>query len=236
VILGRLRPPTRRPRLNDVGRVRLTGGAVLVCLALTASACQPGGPTPSGGGSTTGPNPAAAGSPAAAAADRLAAAIAGLAAGYTFDTTVSVGGQVATHAFGRAAGGASDFVVESNGAKITYRTIPPRSWVKQAGKAWVAVDSGVPDGDPLAALSTPSSLTVTGDDPNALELRADYPPAALGLTGTKPVEVTLTLGSDGSVRATYAVPLGAGSATSATTLTPAPGQEPVVAPSPIATV
>jgi hypothetical protein len=219
-----------------VGRLRLTGGAVLICLALALAACQPGGPTPAGGSSNKGPSPSAAGSPATAPADRLAAAMDGLAVGYTFDTTVSVAGQVATHAFGRAAGGASDFVVESNGAQITYRTIPPRSWVKQAGKAWVAVGSGVPEGDPLAALSTPSSLTVTGDDPNALELRADYPPAALGLTGTKPVEVTLTLGSDGSVRATYAVPLGAGSATSATTLTPASGQEPIVAPSPIATV
>jgi hypothetical protein len=174
-----------------------------------------------------GTGPAAAGSPGG----RLTSAISALAAGYTFDTTVSVAGQVATHVFGRAADGASDFVVESNGTRITYRTIPPRSWVKQAGKAWVAVDSGVPDGDPLGALGTPSSVKVTGDDPNALELRADYPAAALGLTGTKPVAVGLTLAPDGSVRATYTVPLGAGSASSVTTLTPAPGQEPIVAPS-----
>jgi hypothetical protein len=180
-----------------------------------------------GGGSSTGPDPVAPGSPGA----RLASAIDALAAGYTFDTTVSVGGQVATHVFGRAADGASDFVVESNGARITYRTIPPSSWVKQAGKAWVAVDSGVPDGDPLGALGTPSSIKVVSDDPKALELRADYPPAALGLTGTKPVAVSLILAPDGSLRATYAVPLGAGSASSVTTLTPAPGQEPIVAPS-----
>jgi hypothetical protein len=199
---------------------------------LALAACQLGaGPTAPGGGATAGSTAVSGPS-----AGRLAAAIKGLAVGYTFDTTVSVGGQVATHVFGRAGGGASDFVVESKGVQITYRTIPPRSWVKQAGKDWVAVDSGVPDGDPLAALATPSSVTVIGDDPNALELRADYPPAALGLAGAKPVAVTLTLAPDGSVRATYSVPLGGGKATSVTTLTPAPGQEPIVAPSPIATV
>jgi hypothetical protein len=220
-----------------VRRLRLIGGAVLVCLSLALAACQPGGlTTPAGSGSTTDASPAPPGSPGAAPANRLAAAIGGLAAGYTFDTTVSVGGQVATHVAGRSADGASDFVVESKGAQITYRTIPPRSWVKQADKAWVAVDSGVPDGDPLAALGTPRTVKLIGDDPNALELRAEYPPAALGLTGTKPVEVTMTLAPDGSVRATYTVPLGAGNATSVTTLTPAPGQQPIVAPSPIATV
>jgi hypothetical protein len=201
---------------------------------LALVACQPGGPTPSSGGPTPGASQPAPG--ASAAADHLAAAIEGLAAGYTFDTTVSVGGQVATHVFGRSAGGASDFVVESNGAEITYRTIPPRSWVKQAGKPWVAVDSGVPDGDPLAALTKPSSVTVTADDPKGLRLQASYPPAALGLTGTKPVEVTISVAPDGSVQASYGVPLGAGRATSLTTLTPSPGQEPIVAPSPIATV
>lgn len=217
-------------------RLRLLGGAVLVCLTLALAACQPGSATPAGGTSAGGGSPAIAGSPGSSPADRLTAAIGGLAAGYTFDTTVSVGGQVATHVAGRSAGGASDFVVESNGAQITYRTIPPRSWVKQEGKAWVAVDSGVPDGDPVAALGTPSAVALTGTDPNALELRADYPPAALGLAGTKAVAVTLTLTPDGSVRATYSVPLGAGTATSVTMLTPAPGQEPIVAPSPIATV
>ena len=61
-------------------------------------------------------------------------------------------------------------------------------------------------------------------------------PEALGLTGTKPASVSLAVAADGSVRATNAVPLGASSASSVTTLTPAPGQEPIVAPSWIATV
>ncbi len=169
-------------------------------------------------------------SPAPPAASRLAAAFGGLAAGYTFDTTIAVGGKVATHAHGRSVDGSSDFVVESGGASITYRTIPPRSWVKQPGKAWVAVDSGVPDGDPLDALAAPTSIEVLADGPDGLRLRASYPASALGLTTTESVSVTLTVGPDGSLGATYTVPTSAGPATSETSLRTEPGQEPIVAP------
>jgi hypothetical protein len=161
-----------------------------------------------------------------APADRLSTALGALAAGYTFDTTITVGGKQATHAHGRTLGDASDFVVESNGAAITYRTVPPRSWVLQPGKAWVAVDSGAPDGNPLDALRRPTSVTASADG----QLQATYPASALGLTGTDPVMVALTLASDGSVQARYTARTASGDATSQTTLTPAPAQQPIVAP------
>jgi hypothetical protein len=176
------------------------------------------------------------GAPATAPADRLAAAIDRLAAGYAFDTGISVGGKLATRAQGRASGGASDFRVESNGASITYRTVPPTSWVKQAGKAWVIVDNGVPDGDPLEALRSPTSIKVVADAPDGVSLKATYPASALGLAGTDPVTVELRVASDGSVGATYSVQSASGPATSETTLRPQPDQDPIVAPSPIATV
>ncbi len=100
----------------------------------------------------------------------------------------------------------------------------------------MAVDNGVPDGDPLEALRRPTSIAQVGDGPDGLRLRAAYPPASLGLTGDAAVRVELSISADGSIRATYTIPTGAGSATAETTLRPQPDQAPIVAPSPIATV
>lgn len=174
------------------------------------------GPTTSfpAGGATTGPT------------ERLTAAFAAFGTGYTFDTTITVAGKVATHAHGRTLGDASDFEVESNGATITYRTIPPRSWVLEPGKSWVAVDTGAPDGDPLDALRHPTAVVDRGDG----HLEATYPAAALGLTGSDTVTVVLTLAADGALEAIYSAKTANGSATSATKLTPAPSQPPIVAP------
>ena len=56
-----------------------------------------------------------------------------------------------------------------------------------------------------------------------LELTASYPAAVVGLDGSSPVAVDLVLASDGSLKATYAA--STGNATSATTITPDPGQD-----------
>lgn len=164
------------------------------------------------------------------ATTRLASALAAFDAGYTFDTTVGIGGAIATHAHGRSSDGNSDFVVESEGASITYRTIPPRSWVKQPGVAWVAVDSGAPDGDPLDTLRAPTSVEVESEGPDGTRLQASYPATAFGLAAADPVTVVLMLHPDRSVEATYTVSTSAGPATSKTTIVPATGQAPIVAP------
>ncbi len=158
-----------------------------------------------------------------------------MAGGYTFEATVSVGQQVATRAAGRWVGGASEFTVESNGVTITYRTLPPRSWVLQPGQAWVEVAGTVPSGDPLDTLRTPASVTVTADHGSSANLRATYPGSALGQTGGTAVPVDLALAADGSVTARYSVDTKAGPASSETVLKPGTGLEPVVAPSPGAT-
>jgi len=150
--------------------------------------------------------------------------------GYGFTTTVSVGGQVATRADGNWIGGASEFTVTTNGVSITYRTLPPRSWVLQAGKGWVEVNGTVPSGSPLDALKSPTRTTVVSQTADTLELNASYPAAALGLAGGAPVAVDLVLAADGSLSATYTTP--DGSASSATMIKPDPSQPAIVAPSP----
>ena len=86
---------------------------------------------------------------------RLTAALKTMAAGYQFDATVTIAGQVATHAAGRWLGGRSEFVVESGGTALTYRSIPPRSWVYQDGTGWVELADKAVSGDPLEPFRHP---------------------------------------------------------------------------------
>ena len=192
-------------------------------LAACGSTVNPSGSL--AGASTNGP-----GVPSGDAGTRLAGALGQLQNGYSFATTVKVGGQLATEADGHWIGGASEFTVTTNGVSITYRTLPPRSWVMQAGKGWVEVNGTVPSGSPLDALKSPTQTTVVSQSADTLELNASYPAAVLGLAGSAPVAVDLVLAADGSLTATYAA--STGTATSVTTIKPDASQAPIIAPSP----
>lgn len=220
----------------------LTGGAASVCLALVIAACGGGPSTPaSTTASTTAPavvptvsaTPAPAPSFVGTPAERLARALTGLGVGYTFETTLRVGEQVAAHVSGRRFGNASELVIESGGASATYRIVPPTAWIQQGGGDWVEAAGTVPSGDPLAPLLAPLTVdalpTTTGDD----QLRATYPAAALGLSGTDPVTVTIGIAADGTVTARYEAPVGGVLGTSETTLTSKAAQDPILAPSPL---
>jgi len=229
--------PARRrgPGVASGGRRRasdaaLVGVSLLVALAGLLAACGGTGSTAPSAPGTIG---AATGSGAADGASRLAAVLAQLANGYSFTTTVSIGGQVATQAKGRWVSGGSEFTVTTNGVAITYRSLPPRSWVLQSGTGWVEVNGTVPSGNPLDALKAPSQATVVAQSSDMVELTASYPAAILGLAGTNTVPVDLVLAGDGSLKATYTTPSSGGtSATSATTIAPDPSQAPIVIPSP----
>jgi len=166
-----------------------------------------------------------------APADRLAAALQVLAPGYTYESTVAVGGKLATRADGRWIGGAAEIVVESGGASITYRTVPPRSWAQEQDGSWVELEGQVPGGDPLDRLLNPRAAEVERGATDTISIRATYAPAALGLAGSDPVTVTLAIAADGSVSARYVVDTKAGTATSTTVFYPALSQAPIVAPS-----
>jgi len=229
--------PRRGHHRAEGGRRRASGAAlfgvaVLVIAGGLLAAC--GAPTSSGPADTsgtlalpsTGSNPDGGG--------RLAAALGQLAGGYSFTTTVSIGGQVATKATGRWVAGASEFTVTTNGVAITYRTLPPRSWVLQSGAGWVEVNGTVPSGNPLDALKAPSQTTVVAQSSDMVELTASYPAELLGLAGTNTVPVDLVLATDGSLKATYTTTAGSSTAaTSATTISPDPSQTPIVVPSPM---
>ena len=113
---------------------------------------------------------------------------------------------MATQATGRWIGGASGFTVTTNGVSITYRTLPPRSWVLRAGKGWVEVNGSVPSGSPLDALKSPNQSSLVKQTGDALELTASYPAAVLGLAGQAGGAVDPVLASDGSLSATTRPP------------------------------
>jgi hypothetical protein len=235
--------------VNDasIRRLRRSGGVVIASLGLgillALAGC--GGPSSSGPAASTSGGSPAAGSPGSPSSGdgasagpsidgvaRLTDAFKAMAAGYRFDSTITVGGQVASRAGGRWLKGRSEFVVEENGAALTYRTVPPRSWVYQGGTGWVELAGKAPGGDPLEPLRHPTAVTVVADRPDALVLQATYPPKALGLTGTTGVVVEIDIAPDGTTTATYAAVTTAGQATSVTTLAPATGLDPITVPSP----
>ncbi len=203
-------------------------------------ACGPATPAPTsaaGALTASGVNEAAASSTpsadasATAPADRLAAAFAGLSGGYTYHATVTVGSNTVSTATGRSVGGASEFTLTTNGASVVYRAIPPKGWVqKVANGPWVEVVGRLPPGNPIAALTTPTATSVVSDAPDALVIDATYPASTLGLSGTAPTTVRLSVASDGSITAAYQATVGSDQATSSTVFQPSTGLAPIIAP------
>ncbi len=166
----------------------------------------------------------------ASAASRLGAALTRLAPGYRFDTTVRVGDVVATTVTGRVRDGASEVEATAGGTTEAYLSVPPRAWARRSGGAWEALDTGAPASNHLEALWSPEAIEVAGDDGTILRLVATYPAAALGITGTDPVSVTLLIAGNGTLTATFTAATSGGEATSETTFRPDPDGAPIVAP------
>ena len=231
------RPDAGRP----IGLRRATtplhagGLAAAVVLAGLLAACggpttRPATPAAPSRAPTAPATPAVLPSAAASAASRLGAALTRLAPGYRFETTVRIGDVVATTIAGRVRDGASEVEATAGGTTEAYLSVPPRAWTRRSGGAWEAVDTGAPASNHLEALWSPEAIEVEGDDGTILRLIATYPAAALGLTGSDPVSVTLLIAGNGTLTATFTAATSGGEATSETTFRPDPDGAPIVAP------
>lgn len=202
---------------------------VAACGSTTPSATTPvpASASPNPGGSSAAPGASA----ATAVSDRLATAINALAESYTYSATVTVGGTTVSTAEGRSVNGSSEFTLTSGGKTVTSRAIPPKAWVQQSGGDWVAVSGKVPAGSPIAGLAAPSSATLVSDDAAGLVVDASYPPAALGLAGSKAQRVHLAVAPDGAITVTYETALNGSPAASSSVFKPASGLDPITAPS-----
>ena len=217
----------------DWQRRRPSGGAAALCLVVVlVAACGPFLPPPTPSAEAATPTPAA--TLALAPDARLAAALASLANGYTFETQVSVDAVQAAHVSGRRYGGASELSVEAGGATVTYRLIPPTAWLMTDTGGWVEADPATASasGDPLNPLLSPESVEAAGPGSGGIDqLVVTYPASALGLVGTDPISVTVSIAPDGSITLYYEVGTATGLATSETVLRPAAAQDPILAPS-----
>jgi len=115
---------------------------------------------------------------------------------------------------------------------VTYRSLPPRAWLREGDEGdWVELAGEIPAGAPLDGLRSPTTVTVVASDGDTIDLLATYPSAALGLTGSDPLEVGLTLRGDGSIVARYEAALATGTAIAETTMRPLADASPIPAPS-----
>ena len=223
---------------------RRFGGATLLFVFLVAACASPAG-SPA---TSQGPAGSPAGSPAVASAalpaslpsilpsptpvpaDLLAAALEPLRAGSSFETTVTVDGEVVVTAAGRSAGEASELSVTTGTRTVDYVRVPPGAWAREPGRSWVSVDAGAAPGAPLDTLSTPATLVVStpdGSPASAVTFTATYLAATMGLTGD-PVTVTITA-DGGAVTFTYQAEASGRAMTSTTTLRPSAG-DPIAPP------
>jgi hypothetical protein len=162
----------------------------------------------------------------------LTAAFERLKDAYAFESTVTVGAEVATRAVGTWVDGTSEVEVESGAATVTYRSLPPRAWVREGDDGdWVELAGDAPTDDPLDGLRSPSTVSLAALVGDAVELLATYPAASLGLRSEAPVTVSLTLGGDESVVARYETDVAGQPATAQTTMRPLANATPIPAPS-----
>jgi len=242
VIPGPTDPRVRAGRATSTRGLRLSGGALFLGVALLVAACGSTAPSAAGTAGVSGaPGASGGGAPGTAAtpssavaaslpANRLTAAFTAMGGGYTYETTVTIDGKVASTAKGRWVGGSSEFVITTGGQSVTYRAVPPKAWVEKPGAKWVEVTGQPPGAGPLAVLAAAVGTRVVSDAADALVLDASYAAAALGLPGKDTVTVRMTVAGNGSVTATYMTATASGQAASSTVLIPATGLKPVVAP------
>jgi hypothetical protein len=197
-----------------------------VLALVIAAGCATSAPAPAA-------SPAESGSPAPSVDARAAleAALDRLAAGYAFESTLTVGDELATRATGVWVDGTSQIEVESGSATVTYLSVPPRAWVREEGaEEWVELEGEIPATPPLDMLGEPADVRVGAAAVGSTELLGTYPAAALGLASDVPVDVRFVMSGDGTVEAGYEARIAGADAVVHTTMTPQPNVEPFEPP------
>ena len=151
-----------------------------------------------------------------------------LAPGYHFVITAMLNGQVALATEGDQIGLASRQTVTSQGVAIDYIILPEGTW-KGEGGVWEELEVPAPAVDPLAALRTPTAVTVVSHTAELTVLNASYPAAAVGLPGDQPVTVAIEVTGTTLRSFGYSTPDGTGS--SRTDISPLVDTTPITSPS-----
>jgi hypothetical protein len=135
--------------------------------------------------------------PPADPAALLQQALAAAGTGYHFDQTATVNGAVVLTIDGdRLTDGVR--LANHQGSATEFEVITPNGrWVQPDGGEWVVDDTPRADVDPIAALSTPTSVAMVSNDGTTAVLTVTVPLASLGVSGdgTAPLQVTLVSGA-----------------------------------------
>jgi hypothetical protein len=209
------------------------GSAIANSPTSVAAATSTVGPSPAPAPTPTTIAPVAVGAPTLPidAPTLLQQAVAASSAGYHFNQTNTVNGEVALTVDGdRLPDGAR--VAVSNSAGLVYYVITPDgTWLMPQNGEWEVDDSDPPAVDPIAALSAPTSVSLAGNDGTTAQLVVNVPLSAIGLEGDgdAPLQVSIVGGTLTSI--VYSTTTADGQAAVATTAIGAVlDPSPVVAP------
>ncbi len=131
----------------------------------------------------------------------LSAAVAAMAPGYHYHSTVTVDGAVAVEADGDRVGDGTRLAVVRDGASVQYVITPEGTWVMPDGGEWDQLDTPAATSDPIASLAAPNAVSVLSSSPDVVSMVVTVPNAVLGLPddGDADLNVTVTNGMVTSV-------------------------------------
>jgi hypothetical protein len=130
----------------------------------------------------------------------LNAALDSIAAGYHFTNTVSVDGAVVLTADGDRVGDGTRVGVVRDNVAVQYIITPEGTWVQPEGGDWEQLDTPAATTDPIGALRTPTSVTVTGVNGTSTTLDVTVPATSLGIAGEGSVVVSPVI-DQGTIKA-----------------------------------
>lgn len=160
----------------------------------------------------------------------LQAALAALAPGYHFNTTITIDGVAVLTADGDKVGDGTRLGVVRDNVVVQYIITPAGTWVQPDGGEWDVLDTPAATTDPVGALALPLGVTVDSVVDATTRLTVSVNPSGLGLVGTDPVNVSVTLASGAMQTVTYSTAVDGKPATVTATFSAVVDDTPVVPP------
>jgi hypothetical protein len=113
----------------------------------------------------------------------LQQAVAATAAGYHFNQTAAVDGVVALTIDGDRLPDGARFVASSDSGQVSWIYTTDGVYLMPENGEWELDDSDPPAVDPINSLTSPTSVTVAGNDGTTVQLVVTVPVASIGLGG-----------------------------------------------------
>lgn len=161
----------------------------------------------------------------------LQQAVTATAAGYHFNETATLDGNVALTIDGDRLPSGARLAVSNADGLVYYVITPDGTWLMPENGEWEADDSPPPAVDPIQALAAPTSVAVAANDGTTVQLTVNVPVSALGLGGEGDAALQVAVVSGVLSTITYSTTTSEGRpATTTTIIGPPVDASPVEAP------